>query len=191
MRTFFAFIISTAVALLTACASTIPLDSLSKPTNPGDTIIVKGFRYNQPENDGVSIGLTAGVYKVEHENAEGHFYRGPGLCVKIPAVINSNRVNYPDHLLPGGLFVSKSEGSREYRIYYYQLNLPASNTQPNQTETQSIAQNSVPKAGILPSAAGTAIGMSIVNAIIESGRGQIALIPSTSTIQVSAFVHRP
>jgi hypothetical protein len=188
MQRLFAII---AIACVTAgCASTIQIASLATPTNPGKTLSVKDLRYNQPANNAVSIGLRGGTYTVEHESPEGYFYRGPDLCVKIPAVINNNINAYPDSVLPGGLFVSKTSTNNPYRIYYYQLNIPPSGRNVDPGQAEQISQNAAPNAGVVSGAVGAAIGMTLVDAIIASGRGQIVLIPATSEIDIGAFVSK-
>ncbi|OWQ46367.1 hypothetical protein CDL60_12840 [Roseateles noduli] len=190
MRTLRLPLAAACLAALTGCASTIQLNSLSRPTTPGQTITVQDFRYNEPQNDASSMGLKGGVYTVELENSEGYFYRCPGTCAKIPAVSNLNKQGFPDSVFPGGLFVYKDGINKPPRIYYYQLNLGPTAGEVDPLLTQQIGQNALPNVSAGGGVLGGALSGAVIGAIIESGRGQILLIPSTSDIDIRKFVSR-
>jgi hypothetical protein len=183
--------------LVSGCASTIQVSSLAKPVNASDTVSVTGFSYAKG-----LIGLDSGVYKIEHENADGYFYRGPGLPVLLAPPLNMNRASFPDDKFPGGLFVPRSRDPKGYRVYYYQLNTPGS---PNPTAPVTAGSANpamaVPSetitaaipAGASPAAAGIGGGIAggLISYMIESGRGQIVLTPGTDEIVISSYVSRP
>lgn len=173
-------------AVLAGCASTIQTSSLAKPKNPSDTIQVSAFTYGKGQ-----IGLDAGLYKVEYESADGSFYRGPGLAVQVPPAINTNKEKYPDSKFPGGLFVPRHKGDRGYRVYYYQLNIAGSPGPQPDWQTAMVVQHTVASPTPVASAVGAAIGLGIVDYMIESGRGQIVLIPGTDEVDIASHTSKP
>lgn len=174
-----------AAFILSGCASTIQLSSLSKPTSPTDTVTVSAFSYAKG-----AIGLDAGTYTIEYENQDGFYYRGQGLPVQIPLPLNMNKEKYPEGKFPGGLFVPRSGDTKGYRVYYYQLNLPGS-PGPDAVTSTAIARTTVPSAGPVAAGVGAGIGAGIVGYMIESGRGQIVLIAATDEINISSYASKP
>lgn len=178
--------------LLHGCAVTHSVDSLAKPTRPGDHVTVQTFTYLIKDEDASSsMGLLAGDYVVEYEDSDGYYFRGPGLSVKLPAILNANRQEYPDHLFPGGVYVPRNTNDTSYRIYYYQHNMAPKTGQkrldPAQ-EGQMLANVTPPNTPIVQGAVGGALGMALVEAMADSGRGQIVLTWGTSKLNIASFV---
>lgn len=180
--------------LLHGCAVTHSIDSLAKPSHPGDRVTVQTFTYMIKDDDATaSMGLMAGEYVVEYEDGDGYYYRGPGLSVKLPAILNANRQAYPDHLFPGGVYVPRNTADTNYRIYYYQHNMApkADQKRPDAAqENQMLASATPPNTPIVQGAVGGALGMAVVDAMIEHGRGQIVLTWGTSKLDIASFVTR-
>lgn len=173
-------------AMLAGCASTIAISSLSRPSNPLDAIKVSAFTYGKGQ-----LGLDAGVYRIEYESLDGYYYRGPGLAVQVPPAINSNKVNYPDSKFPGGLFVSRSKNADGYRLYYYQLNIPGASGSPEDWEIQMLTQEVTASPTPLTAGIGAGLGVGLVNHLIDSGRGQIVLIPATGELDIASYTSSP
>lgn len=187
-------LIACAAVLLHGCAVTHSIDSLAKPSHPGDKVTVQTFTYMIKDDDATaSMGLMAGDYVVEYEDGDGYYYRGPGLSVKLPAILNANRQTYPDHLFPGGVYIPKSTADTNYRIYHYQHNMAprADQKRPDAAqESQMLTSATPPNTPIMQGAVGGALGMAVVDAMIESGRGQIVLTWGTSKLDIASFVTR-
>jgi hypothetical protein len=94
--------------------------------------------------------------------------------VKIPGALNMNQVEYPDDLFQGGIFIPKDASSKEYRIYYYQDNLPGS---PGPVAAESQRQIDRER--------------NFRPATPLRGRGQLVLVPPTSDIDMQQYVSRP
>lgn len=176
---------------IAACASVVKLDGLKPPTDQADTVHVTSFTYGARDKKlRNSIGLKDGDYVAEFENDAGVFYRGPGRCVFIPDVVNMNKTKYPDNTRYGGIYISKSQTRKEYRVYYYQDNDP----NPNQLDPvamQQVVQAGSPSVGATEAGVGTAVGMGAVDYMIQREQGQIILVPTTSEIDIASHVSKP
>lgn len=173
----------TAAVVLTACASTISSDSLSKPADPARKVVVKEFRYLNAGDGAASYGLNSGTYKIEFESSEGYYFRGVGNCVKIAALLNQNKVAYPDNMFPGGLFVSKSKSDKPYQVYYYQYNLSPT---PNSIDAAPVVYSTATPVGT--QVGGAVIGGALVDAIISSAKGKILLLPTRTGFDLRPYV---
>ncbi|MDQ8023879.1 MAG: hypothetical protein REI94_18715 [Moraxellaceae bacterium] len=174
------------VFVLSACgAYNVRLESLAKPANPADSVVVKGFGYY--EN---SFVLDSGVYTIEYENQDGRFYRGPGLAVRIPAASNFNKARFPDSKLPGGLFIPKSNDLKAYRAYFYMFNLGgAPDSQRLNEQARGIAGTIDPSHSIDSGIAG-GIGAGLVEAMVQRDIGQIRVLPPIEGVDIRLHVNR-
>lgn len=174
------------LALLMSCASTVQVNSLAKPSDLTQTVVVRQFRFLNSGDGSNSYGLNGGTCIVEFENSDGYFFRCPGNNVKIPGYINFNKGSYPDNLFPGGVFVAKATVEKPYRVYYYQFNL---SSQP--TSTNAATQSAVPAASPTGTQVGGAVlAAGIVGAVINRDIGQILLLPSTGEVDMRDFVSK-
>lgn len=169
--------------LLAGCASTIPAETLSKPSDPSRRLAVKEFRYLNAGDGAASYGLNSGIYTIEFESSEGYYFRGVGNCVKIAALLNQNKIAYPDNMFPGGLFVSKSKSDKPYQVYYYQYNLSPT---PNSIDAAPVVYLTATPVGT--QVGGAVIGGALVDAIISSAKGKILLLPTRTGFDLRPYV---
>lgn len=187
-------LIVAALCILPGCASELRISDLAKIENSDDYLTVSRFRCCESKGEEAAIGLEAGNYRLEYENEGGKFYRGPGVVVKLPVVLNMNKEKYPDSLFEGGVYVP-NDPAKPYRIYYYQNNLPGSpgptvgmEQQMQMTETMRVSN---PGMDYGTAAAGTSIGLGITNSIIESSRSKIAVMQANADLDISGHVSKP
>ena len=172
---------------------------LKRIENSNDYIQVTGLRFREDKGEQTSIGLDAGRYMLEYETKDGRYYRGPGLSVKLPGGLNFNKALYPENMFEGGVYISKDPGAKDYRIYYYQNNLPGS-PRPETIGVRELQMEDMVNRGTpgsnptVPSTGtsiGTGIGLGITDAIAESGRGKIVVFREWSEINLKEHVSKP
>ena len=175
--------------LLCACASAprYELAKLADVPNPKSVTITSpifwSYKSESALHSDFEQGLLAGVYVGDKQNAEGTFFRGPDRAF-FERGANSKSMA----VRPGGFWVPTG---RDFRPRLFFVNQPPellSNEAVMSLQNQVVTGTpALQRANVGGTAAGTAIGLAVIEALNEAERGKIVLLPE---LKDAAFVSR-
>jgi hypothetical protein len=187
-----------AILALSGCDTLVTQDELHRPavvdslTFPADVYYT--FQGDSPIGERYYVGLRAGRYVAEWEDARGTYYRGPDYAV----VWADAPQQHAHYVAQGGLFVAKGDAQPHYVMYRY---LGTEGTQarvgvPGEPPMPPSTAASTPPGGVTPSGnnvtiygprvtplqagVGAGIGAAIVNATKDMDKGKIAFQKPTT-----------
>ena len=172
-------------ALIGCVAPPTSTTALRQPSRTRKIAFDRDFLFtgSKPGNIQRYTGFLAGTFEAAYEDNEGIYYRGHGPSV----VWADDPVGHIQFLADGGVWISKTSGSRHFKIFRIigteierstdtgaiaEYRHSRKSRQPS-TDGQFIA-NQV-EAGVSPAVAGVgyAIGMAIIDNLIELDQGKI------------------
>lgn len=166
-----------ALLLLSSCSSPMIAPHTLKPSSLDKTIILsKSISYSKtvgliPER--ATFGVAPGVYRPEMENDAGVFFRGEGRSVWVSGQRTGSFISSRS----GGIWVPHEMKASPLIYVYFEISPPTSENLNTYLLQHEISQQNL-STPVIASATGNALGMAIIDGIINRDLGKIHFFDS-------------